>query len=193
LWTTFVKRKKKKKIGEPHDDGKSIVSIIQDISKDFRKGEGGATKSGDDVNLPLIVVYRRIVNVLIHSTNDAKLQLQRDGDPCLFDMLLSEETDDSELKIEDVAALSNDQWTKNSLRPFIFNLQRHMIEKTQVQIDKCILHFNSDSDSYDKTFLEYEMKSEKFCRNNEKKYRIGNPQMPKRMENTIYQSPLLLP
>jgi len=183
-------RKEKKKIGEPHDDGESIVSIIQDISKGVSKGEGGTTKSGDDVNPPLIVVYRRIVNVLIHSPDDAKLQLQRDGDPYLFDMLLSERTADSELKIKDVAALSNDPWTKKSLRPFIFNLQRHMIEKTQVQIDKCILHFNSDSDSKDKTFLEYEMKCEKFCRNNKKKYRIGNPQMPKGMENIIFQSSL---
>ena len=144
--------------------GESISSIMTGISEDSEKNVG---ESGDGIYPPLINIYCHIVKVLIHSPDDAKIQLQRDGDPYLFEKLLSEGKEGkagSELKIKDVSAFSDKEFTLNALRPFIFNIQRHMTEKAQVQIDNCILHFNSE----DKT-LEYEMKSEKFCRNNEKK------------------------
>jgi len=145
--------------GETNDSVVSVFSIIKEIPDDSEE----IGKSGDGLNIPLFKIYRLIVKVLIHSPDDAKIQLQRDGDPYLFDMLLSDGKDSSELKIKDVAAFSDEKFNEDTVnedtvRPFIFNLQRHLIEKAQVQIDNCVLYFDSEDNT-----LKYQMKSEKFC------------------------------
>ena len=114
--------------------GESISSLVgtlltreEDISSDQQYQE-----------LPLIKIYEHIVQVLVHSSHDAAIQLQRDGDPQVFEQML---LDDGEhkLRLKDIS-LPDQGSGKHSLRPYGFNLQRHTIEKVSVELENCTLH-----------------------------------------------------
>jgi hypothetical protein len=84
------------------------------------------------------------VQGLIHSPDQSHFQLQRDGDPQVFEMLLSDISAPSNLKMKDIG-LPGEIGSEKTLRPFAFNLQRHMIEKVQGYLDNCMLHLGTNT------------------------------------------------
>ena len=59
------------------------------------------------------------------------------------------------LRLKDIKSSDSDE----SLRPFIFNLQQHMIDKAQGYIDHCVIQQSADGNS---TFVGYQKKPEFF-------------------------------
>jgi len=93
----------------------------------------------DCLELSLLDVYHTLVQGLIYSPERSFAELQRDGDPQVFEMMLAESTNDSAtLKMKDIA-IPGKADSKESLRPFAFNLQRHVLEKVQCYLDNCKL------------------------------------------------------
>ena len=88
-----------------------------------------------------------MVESLLYSSEDAKKDLTRDGDPRIFKQLLAE--DDYDLKLIDIALPNqfrnrpdlNDLY--RSLRPYMVNMHRHTIEKTARYMEKSIIHDNT--------------------------------------------------
>ena len=93
-------------------------------------------------DLPLIKVYHHLVQVLMHSSDDSAIQLQRDGDPQVFEQILLDDGE-SKLKLKDVS-LPGKQGCEDTLRQDAFNLQRHTVEKVAVEIDNCMLVSRKD-------------------------------------------------
>jgi hypothetical protein len=93
-------------------------------------------------DLPLIKVYHHLVQVLMHSSDDSAIQLQRDGDPQVFEQILLDDGE-SKLKLKDIS-LPGKQGCEDTLRPYAFNLQRHTVEKVAVEIDNCMLVSRKD-------------------------------------------------
>jgi hypothetical protein len=99
-------------------------------------------------NLSLLDVYQQMVKSLLHSPgeNAAKL-LSRDGDPQVFEQLLAE--DNSDLKLIDLALpfeFKNQELNGKfeTLRPFMINMSRHMIERTSEYMERCVIHKNDE-------------------------------------------------
>jgi hypothetical protein len=97
-------------------------------------------------NLSLLDVYQQMVKTLLHSPgeNAAKL-LSQDGDPQVFEQLLAE--DASDLKLIDLPLplvfknqKLNDEF--KTLRPFMINMSRYMVEKTAKYMETCVIHEN---------------------------------------------------
>jgi hypothetical protein len=93
-------------------------------------------------DLSLIEVYHRLVQVLMHSSDDSAIQLQRDGDPQVFEQILLDDGE-SKLKLKDIS-LPGKQGCEDTLRQYAFNLQRHTVEKVAVEIDNCMLVSRKD-------------------------------------------------
>jgi hypothetical protein len=93
-------------------------------------------------DLPLIKVYHRLVQVLMHSSDDSAIQLQRDGDPQVFEQILLDDGE-SKLKLKDIS-LPGKQGCEDTLRSYAFNLQRHTVEKVAAEIDNCMLVSRKD-------------------------------------------------
>jgi len=100
---------------------------------------------GEKVTLAVIVaklslfeVYIRLIKVLMYHPNDA--EIFRDGDPQLFESLLAtwDKGEDDLLMLEDIVPLDNAASIPNAktLKPFIFNLNTHMMEKASVYLDE---------------------------------------------------------
>ena len=112
------------------------------------------------LDLSLFEVYDKLVQGMIHSPEQPRLQLQRDEDPQIFEMLLSSFS--APLKMRDIA-LPDESLSKNtSLRPFVFNLQRHMLQKVQQYYDSCLIHLAEDKDNA--KFAVYQKKPNFFKR-----------------------------
>ena len=94
----------------------------------------------DIMDLPLVHVYHLLVQSLIHSPETASIQLQRDSDPQVFEILLAESV--TPLKLKDVASSSSgyDSALQSTVRPYLFNLQMHMTDMIQNYVDNCLLH-----------------------------------------------------
>jgi len=121
----------------------------------------------DCLDYSLLKVYHLLVQGLMHSPDDANVQLQRDADPQLFEMLLSEPSAESEpsaiLKMKDLAIDGGEGTPSDTLRPFAFNIQRHMTEKVQNYYDSCKVHVRRTSRE-NATFGAFEKKSKYFHR-----------------------------
>lgn len=130
--------------------GNNLTSIVARLSK--LKRERGV------LHLPILQVYHQLVQSLIHSPENSHIHLQRDGDPQAFEILLAEP--DALLVMKDLALPSGKSASKSTLRPYLFNLQRHMIEKVQHYLDNCILHSVQSKDEHE--FGVYEKKIDFF-------------------------------
>ena len=110
--------------------GESLISVFEKIM------DKQNISFEDCQHLPLFEVYYRVVEALIHSSHDSSVQLQRDGDPQMFEQILLND-EDSNLKLKHLALLgSGDQDSSaDTFRPYAFNLQRHMVEKVSVDME----------------------------------------------------------
>jgi len=79
-------------------------------------------------NVPLFKIYRHMIQVLIHASEAFTIELQRDGDPQVFEQILLE-GNDSKLTVSDIAPPDQLSCENITLRPYSFNLQRHTVEK----------------------------------------------------------------
>jgi len=117
--------------------------------------------------LSLTKVYDEIVSVLMYSPVDANAALSRDGGPQLFELLL-EERDKSlkdELALADLIPLDyQTSFERPTLRPYIFNIQRYMLEKTSSYMQDIIIHYDATKgQGEDKGEpLTYERKTSRF-------------------------------
>ena len=121
----------------PGDSGKSIKHILRMLCKN----------ENDDLllDLPLLDVYQSVVYGLMHSPPDADIQVQRDEDPQIFVQLLSDNESGSRLLLKDIALFEeNNSVTLDSLRPYMFNLPRHMVEKVSIHLENCVLQVKGD-------------------------------------------------
>lgn len=114
--------------------GKCLISLFES------KVSGKITREYCN-NISLVEIYRRVVYVLIHASNDATEELHRDGDPQDFEMILLE--DNSDLKLKDIA-LPGQSGCEGTLRPYSFNLQRHMVENAAIEFEKLMLVSTQD-------------------------------------------------
>ena len=98
----------------------------------------------------------------MYSPDDAFKRMSRDADPDLFQLLLQEEDKDigDTLFLSDILPLDNESTSnKNpSLRPYIFNLQRHMTERASKSLQNINITFVKDNENPDRT-IKYEKKT----------------------------------
>ena len=79
----------------------------------------------------------------MHSSEDSAIQLQRDRDPQVFQQILLDDEDLYFLMLKDIG-LPGKKGCEDSLRPYAFNLQRHMVEKVAVEIENHMLVSRKD-------------------------------------------------
>jgi hypothetical protein len=119
--------------------GKNLTSIISTVF--------GKEKEEDIMALPLLDVYYRLVQTLIHSPTNAEIELLRDGDAQVFEILLAESV--AQLQMKDIASIScgrkDNPGLERSIRPYIFNLQMHMVDKVEKYVDNCMVHVARDN------------------------------------------------
>ena len=113
--------------------GASLISVFEKFLNG-RNDNSDPLSIADCHEIPLFNVYNHVVRVLIHSSDDASVRLQRDGDAQLFEQILMEDGG-SVLKVKDITLQASD----DTLRPYAFNLQRHTVEKVAVEIENCVL------------------------------------------------------
>ena len=128
----------------------SLMKIL-DAADSNRKNNGRPWKIRE-----VPTVYHLLVQGLMHCTDDAWVQLQRDADPYLFEMLLSKP-----LAIDGGEGIPTGD---DSLRPFAFNIQSHMTEKVQNYYDNCKVHVHRASGGKGTAFSAFEKKSKYFHR-----------------------------
>ena len=141
----------KKSSGNPV--GKSLTAIILRLSQ--------ANKEDYEIlDLPLLQVFHHLVQSLIHSPENPHIQLQRDADPQVFEILLSDPY--ARLTLKDLALEGCGKISEKTVRPYLFNLHRHMTEKVQVYLDNCMLHLVQNEDKID--FGVFQKKADFFNR-----------------------------
>ena len=101
--------------------------------------------------ISLFDVHQRFVRYLIHSPDNADKYLSRDHDAQVFQQLLAEDVEDDgcNLKLIDIALPHKfeDKDLNNkfrTLRPFMVNMSRHMIEMTSKYMEKIVIHENDN-------------------------------------------------
>ncbi len=164
----------------------SLVQILDkaDNNRENRK----ALTIMDCLDYPLLKVYRLLVQGLMHSPDDAHVQLQRDSDPQVFEMLLSEPSESEPsamMKMKDLAVDGEEGTPIDTLRPFAFNIQAHMTEKVQHYFDICKLHIHSNTGENER-FGAFEKKSKYFDRTYDKGSR--SPLLSSRDEDAVAES-----
>ena len=93
--------------------------------------------------------YHFLVEGLLHFPENSKKDLSQDGDPQVFQQLLIE--DNYELKLIDLTLpnqFSVDSGLNakyKSLRPYMINMYRRMLEKTSKYMEGCVLYANNDN------------------------------------------------
>ncbi|GFH57082.1 hypothetical protein CTEN210_13558 [Chaetoceros tenuissimus] len=105
------------------------------------------------LNVSLLCLYNRVVEPLLHSTSnprEAEKMLARDGDPQLFEHLLSSVSDIDDvksdlLKVKDIVVPFNNVHVEKidesiHLRYFVLNMSRHMLEYCARCLDNLILY-----------------------------------------------------
>jgi hypothetical protein len=154
----------------------SIVKLL-DNAGDNKGSSREALTIEDCFDYPLLEVYHLLVQGLMHSPDDAHAQLQRDADPQVFEMLLSEPS--AIMKMKDLAPAGAEVGIpSDTLRPFAYNIQKHMTEKAQRYFDNCMLHVQS-TNGENSRFGAFEKKSNYF----ERKYDERWPQAAGTLNN----------
>lgn len=92
--------------------------------------------------LSLFDVYIKVVKVLMFSPESSNAEMSRDDDPQLFESLLATCVEDDLLMLEDIIPLDNIARFSNAqtLRPFIFNLHTHMMEKAAGYLEEIAIY-----------------------------------------------------
>ena len=126
--------------------GKNMISIISELFPAVKRDENLI------MSLPLLDVYYRLVQTLIHSPINASVELQRDGDAQVFEILLAE-SGIAQLEMRDIASIScggseGNQVLERSIRPYVFNLQMHMIDKVEKYVDNGMVHVAKDTNQH---------------------------------------------
>lgn len=160
----------------------SLVNLL--AKADHNEERTKALTIMDCLDYPLLEVYHLLVQGLMHSPDDAHVQLQRDADPQVFEMLLSEPSESEPsaiLKMKDLAPEGAEGTPPDTLRPFTFNIQKHMTDRVQRSFDNCMLHVQS-TDGENSRFGAFQKKSNYF----ERKYdgRLMPPQQSRQDEDT---------
>ena len=116
-------------------DGECITEILQKVCRSLNVEEEDGSK------LSLLNVYQHVICSIMHSARNIDKELSRDGDAELFEELLAD--CNSELKLNDLA-LSDKRYDSKSLslRPFMFNMQRDMIEKVGRCMNEILLYYD---------------------------------------------------
>jgi Leucine-rich repeat (LRR) protein len=169
----IIQNHKNNKRRQDYLKSQSLMKILHEVDSN-RENNGTSLHILDCLDYPLLEVYHLLVQGLMHSPNDAHIQLQRDADPQLFEMLLSEPSESEPSESEPSAILTmkdlrleGEEGTPpgdTSLRPFAFNIQRHMTEKVQNYYDSCKVHVHRGSGGNGTTFGAFEKKSNYFYR-----------------------------
>ena len=113
--------------------------------------------------LSLTKVYDEVVSVLMYSPVDVNTALCRDGDPQLFELRLEERDEyrGHELTLADLIPLDyQPSFERPTLRPYLFNMERYMLEKTSRYMQDIIIHY--DDGGVNGKSLMYERKSSCF-------------------------------
>jgi hypothetical protein len=131
--------------------GKTLTSIISDVfGRRTEEGDFMELQEEEIMALPLLDVYYRLVQTMIYSPPNASVELQRDGDAQVFELLLAES--DAQLFVSDIASIScsreGNLGLERSIRPYVFNLQMHMIDKVEKYVDNCLVHVAKDDDQH---------------------------------------------
>jgi hypothetical protein len=135
-----IKRMKDHGINEKYSANEGLLETLEEIT-------GVKRDLKECLECTLLYAYQILVQGLMHSPEESFMELQRDGDPQVFELLLSDfEQTDAILKLKDIALPDEENSGKEdiSLRPFAFNIQSHMIEKVQNYFDDCKLRSNND-------------------------------------------------
>jgi len=117
-------------------------------------------------SISLFDVYTKLVKNLMHSPADAKKMISRDCDPQLFEQLLGDlgpaKKFENQLKMSDL--LSPDQCEKlkngvTTIRPFLFNMPRHMTESASACLEDLVLFYQEDNGQ---ALVKYKYKKDHF-------------------------------
>jgi len=146
-----------KNITENYDEGlhltngKTLTSLVDSI---LEKESIAKTKHEE---LPLIFIYRYLVSVLMHSSDDSAIYLQRDEDAQMFEQILLHDQS-NKMTVKDIS-LSNEDGCEDTLRPYAFNLQRHTVEKVGTEMENLIL-FKKMISNGNTWYVAFEKKNE---------------------------------
>ena len=120
--------------------GDTFISLI---AKTFGSSKSHSMEGCED--LALFDIYDHFVQVLMHSSPDSVEQLQRDGDPQVFEQMLLHGDAALTLKLKDISTPEKKGGSsQDTLRRYVFNLQTHTIEKVALEVENCLLVFNHE-------------------------------------------------
>jgi len=122
--------------------GESLTSVVK---KFFGTSDDPDETMGHIMSrVSLFEFYDKISRALMYSPPKAREHISRDGDPQMFEQLLLEFDEN----LEDMLLLSDfipfdfeEPGRKDtSIMPFIFNLQRHIVERASKDIESIVIH-----------------------------------------------------
>mmetsp|Transcript_977 Transcript_977/g.1429 ORF Transcript_977/g.1429 Transcript_977/m.1429 type:complete len:383 (-) Transcript_977:57-1205(-) len=144
--------------------GKSMVEVIQQLFSNKRSEKMTHVFS----RVSLFAVYQRVARVLMHSPKHSEDEMSRDSDPQMFEHLLLEKIGDSNvvMMMSDIIPVDYVE-NKQTLQPFIFNMQSHMIESVSKHMENIVLHVENgesvnDKDDCKSKMLQYEYVAQYF-------------------------------
>jgi len=121
-------------------------------------------------DVPLAIVYRVIVEPLMHSVSDTSILSGREGDIKAFESLL----EDFDVNLLDKLTLSDvypldycDDFNSPkipSLRPYMFNMQEYYLDKASSDMSQMIFHCNMDACNLSYLNLTCARKSDRYLR-----------------------------
>jgi len=107
--------------------------------------------------------------MLILSHNNSSDEMRREGDPKVFEMFLADDDDNLKdlLKLSDIIPRDYEQVLEEriTLRPFVFNLNTHMLEKISMFMDERIIHIRKKEEGGGKWFMFCQSKKEYYKEN----------------------------
>jgi hypothetical protein len=138
----------------------SVATVMQRfgvVSTDYNSTEDESMSMMDNVctmkdifsKVSLFEAYHKVSRVLMHSPSDSRVEMSRDSDPQLFEQLLLEKNEsmDDIMMLSDIVPLDYEAFVEDgqshghtTLRPFIFNLQSHMLEKASKSMENIVIH-----------------------------------------------------
>lgn len=137
---------------EPSNEwNKSLATVMQrfgTVSTDCTKDEimKGCTMTEIFSKVSLFEAYQKVSRVLMHSPQDSRVEMSRDSDPQLFEQFLLEKNENMNdiMMLSDIMPLNHKKFVDDrrghTLRPFIFNLQSHMLEKASKNMENIAIH-----------------------------------------------------
>jgi len=139
--------------GKSYDRG--VGHSLADVMKKFGDEQGSQKIMEILSKVSLFETYQKVSRVLMHSPEQLGNDMARDSDPQLFEQLLLEKDDTLgdmmmmsdiiplDIYKENNGAVSNDHG--HTLRPFIFNMQSHMVEKASRNMENIVIHIEERS------------------------------------------------